>query len=167
MQTLISHKALQSLLDYDPNTGQFTWKVDRRPNIKAGDVAGTVKPTGYIAIMISRKMYSASRLAWFYSYGTWPVNTIDHKDRQPGNNRLSNLQDVPIKVNCENKGLYSNNQSGFNGVIYRKKVGKFQAFVTHNYKWTSLGYYSTAEEAGKVSAAARDALFSNGIGVTI
>ena len=39
--TKLAAERLHELLDYDPDTGVFTW-LEKRGRVKAGDIAGTV-----------------------------------------------------------------------------------------------------------------------------
>lgn len=87
-------KQLRDLLDYYPNKGYFTWKVDRTAGIKAGDVAGTKDKDGYIVIRVLGNKYKAHRLAWFYYYEKWPDKEIDHINRIRDDNRIGNLREV-------------------------------------------------------------------------
>jgi len=100
----ITHEDLLEVLDYNPETGVFHWKTAMGSRALAGDVAGTFCE-GYWVIRIYGRGYSAARLAWFYMTGDWPVNQIDHIDREKLNNRFENLRDVTAKVNCENRDI--------------------------------------------------------------
>ena len=69
----LTQEELKRLLNYDPKTGIFVWKIYRNYNAKIGDIAGnTNATTGYINIKINNKSYSAHRLAWLYVYGYFP-----------------------------------------------------------------------------------------------
>lgn len=54
-----------------------------------------------------------SRILWFMYYKEVP-DIIDHKDGNPRNNQISNLRNVKIKVNCENRKIV--NETGHAGV---------------------------------------------------
>ena len=43
---MLTAKRLRELLDYDPDTGVFRWKV-RRQRIKIGSIAGRSQSAGY------------------------------------------------------------------------------------------------------------------------
>ena len=47
---LLTASRLRELLDYDPETGVFTWRVTRAPHFRPGDIAGYIDPNGYRVI---------------------------------------------------------------------------------------------------------------------
>jgi hypothetical protein len=83
----------RELLDYNPWTGTFTWKV-KRGNLRAGSVAGSVNENGYRVIHIDDREYRASRLAYFMHYGEWPSRNIRHMDGNRLNDEINNLKDT-------------------------------------------------------------------------
>ena len=147
-QNLLALDTLKEILDYNPITGLFTWKIDRKGGSKAGDVAGCHQ-SGYIYIKINYKLYAAHRLAWFFTYGQWPSEIIDHIDNNSTNNQILNLREASHSENMRNKKTYANNKTGYKGVSLNQSSGKFQAKIRVDGKQFSLGYYSTAEEAHK------------------
>lgn len=89
--TDLSLERLSELLDYNPATGVFVWKV-ARCNVKVGDVAGrTYKPTNYRVIRIDDVDYYAARLAWYYVTGEWPRGAIRYQDKNRENLAFDNL----------------------------------------------------------------------------
>ena len=134
---------LRSILSYDPETGVFTWKVSTSRRVKAGSPDGG----GYLRISVQSRRYLAHRLAWFYVYGTWPEDQLDHINRNRSDNRIANLRDVSHKQNHQNAGKRSDNTSGHPGVSWHKRDSKWQAQIKHSYKRIHLGYFKTMEEA--------------------
>ena len=94
---LITISELIAQLNYEPETGIFTWKKAKRGHTKAGAKAGTIRPNGYINITINRKPYYAHRLAWFYTTGQWPTHHIDHINGVRDDNRIENLREADRK----------------------------------------------------------------------
>lgn len=137
---------LRSLLDYDPETGEFRWR-GRTGRGRAGMIAGNVhKQRGYRHISINHKLYSAGILAWVYVNGEMPSGEIDHIDRVRHNNKISNLRDVPHRVNMQNISIEPlNNKLGLTGV--RKVNLRYQAQIQVNRKNHHLGYFTTPQEA--------------------
>lgn len=76
---------LDEVLDYDPIAGRLTWKTGRY----AGQQAGTGRRP---AVHVDGVKYSASRLVWFFSYGTWPQSHIAFKNGSADDLRISNLR---------------------------------------------------------------------------
>src|SRR5690242_12646769 len=78
-QSDISQEELKRLLRYDPDAGEFFWRVARK-GIVLGSRAGGKRPTGdgkeYWYISIDRTEYLGHRLAWLYTYGRWPASRI-------------------------------------------------------------------------------------------
>lgn len=72
-------KRLRDLLEYNPETGIFRWRVNRRPATLAGDEAGYIRADGFVILMVDRRIIPAHRLAWFFMRGEWPPkNTLPH-----------------------------------------------------------------------------------------
>jgi hypothetical protein len=142
-----AQRQVKRLFWYCPEAGKFTRLVSAGTRGKAGDNAGSLSPDGYVRIMIKFKNYFAHRLAWLYMHGTWPVEMIDHTDRNKSNNRISNLRECTQSENLHNVGLRANNSTGFKAVIWNKGAGKFVAQAYVNGKKRHLGYFITAESA--------------------
>jgi hypothetical protein len=134
----ITQEKLKEILDYNPDTGIFTWKVSKAKRIKVGSVAGCKNNLGYILIRIDGKIYLAHRLAWLYTHGDFPLNCIDHINQIKDDNRICNLRDVTVSENMQN-------QSQVLG--YTKNGSKYKATITLNNILYQLGSYATKEQA--------------------
>lgn len=135
----LTHEFLLSILSYDPESGQFIWRV-RRSRTPAGSVAGIVDD-GYVRIKICHKMYRAHRLAWFYVTGKWPVAEIDHKDLNSINNRWTNLREATHSQNNANRRKRPNGKSLFKGVGWNIRKRQWCAKITINKKSNVIGYF--------------------------
>ena len=103
---MISFEEASLLLNYNPETGVLTWKVNRGSKFKAGDIAGHTSTSGYIDVCVKGRLYGAHRLAWLLSYGEFPKfpeEELDHINRIRHDNRLSNLRKVSKSENNKNK----------------------------------------------------------------
>lgn len=92
---------LKTLLEYDPKTGHFTWKVSRGKAM-VGNIAGLLSSYGYRLIGIDGKLYFSGRLVWFYQHGRWPEPCIDHINGRRDDDRLINLREVSYRMNNVN-----------------------------------------------------------------
>jgi hypothetical protein len=106
----------------------------------------------YIGIRLDNVLYLAHRLAWFYSYGKWPVDQIDHINGDRTDNRLINLREATNAENAQNKRIRAG-KSGFCGV--RKENSKWLAEIKVNYKPIRIGLFNTPEEAHQAYIAAK------------
>lgn len=142
------HETLIKLLDYNINTGLFTWKCNRSGSAKKGTVAGAFKHTsGYVVIKVMGNIYLAHRLAWFYVYKVWPNNLIDHIDRDKHNNKLNNLREATYIDNNRNSLIHGSNTSGSRGVFFDTSINKWRSQIYINKVRHNLGTYNTIEEA--------------------
>lgn len=157
-QELINH--MNKSLSYDPETGEFTYKVARGPR-KAGDVAGTIcNHYGYRIIGVgpkgSHRTYGAHRLAFLLMEGRWP-GIIDHKNGVRDDNRWENLRECTQQQNCMNTSSRRGTSSKYRGVRKRNRwvsslnenrvVWLAQIYV--NKKNKHLGYFDTEDAAAE------------------
>lgn len=68
----LTAKMLRSVLRYNQRTGAFVWRRSTSRKRLKGERAGTLTH-GYTIITIFGQHYRASRLAWFYVHGRWPL----------------------------------------------------------------------------------------------
>lgn len=108
-------------LEYLPSTGEWFWRNPPNHNGRLKDtLAGYVRPTGYRLIRIGGTAYFASRLAFLWMLGRWPYDEVDHKDRDPSNDRWDNLRDATSSENKYNRDLgFYNSYRG----VYRSGSG--------------------------------------------
>lgn len=152
---------LRSILDYDPETGIFTWKVSTSNSVKAGGITGCPNGLGYLRIKVLSRAYRAHRLAWLHHFGEWPKDQLDHINRNRSDNRIANLREVTNKQNHQNKSKPSNNTSGHPGVSWHRRISKWIAKITHNQKQIHLGYFSILEDAIAARKAAEKLYWSD------
>ena len=114
-------------LNYDPTSGEITWK-------KNGKLAGWYKD-GYLRV--GKFQLYGHRIAFFIMEGYWPKE-VDHINGVRSDNRWENLRDVSHLDNCRNlkvakkhnktKTLYVH-KHGLGFVVsvggYRKYVSNF------------------------------------------
>jgi len=158
------------LFSYDAGSGQLFWK--ERPlssftgktessirnacgswNTKyAGKEAGTLarqSPTRGVvnrAILVWMKGVSmeAHRIIWEISYGPIPDGMfIDHINRNPIDNRLSNLRLATQSENARNCTLYKSSTTRLKGVSFFKQSAKWKATIGINNKHIHLGLFQT------------------------
>ena len=152
----ITQSGLKRILKYNPETGQFTWRVAISNRVKVGDATGVEKSNGYINIRLDRKDWLAHRLAWLYMTGSFPKNDTDHINRVKTDNRFCNLREATRSQNKMNMKACCNNKIGVKGIYRRKSYSKNRkyrkGFITTtmlNGKTIYIGSYATLKEASK------------------
>lgn len=142
---------------YDPATGLVTRRISSGRAAHAGAIVGT-KSKGAYQVRVDGVAYRLHRLVWLYMTGQHPLGVIDHMDGNPANNVWSNLRDVTESVNQQNqRHAQRHNATGFLGVTFNKRRGKFQAQIGVKTGHKYLGLFRTAEEAhGAYLAAKRE-----------
>ena len=154
--SLLTAARLREVLNFDPETGIFTWRFKPNRCIRIGDVAGGKQIQGYWKISVDRRAYFAHRLAWLYIHGTWPVDQIDHIDCQKDNNRIANLREAGGVFNSQNqRKAHKNNISGLLGAHWSAQEKKWRTAIMVDGKLIHLGYFPAAEEAHAAYVAAK------------
>lgn len=143
---MISHEKLKRILNYDKDTGHFTWLVKTSRKVVAGKIAGGTNVAGYTVIGVGGKTYYAHRLAWFYVTGSWP-DQIDHSNGDRSDNSWKNLREATYQQNILNSKLAAHNTSGFKGVSWHRGAGKWSAQIVLDGIQKYLGLYETPQEA--------------------
>jgi len=144
---------IKKYLRYDAETGKIFWKLNKGSTGKAGNEAGG-QNGGYLRMKLNRKSYKAHRIAWLLTYGSWPVDQIDHINGNKNDNRLANLRNVSNRENSRNKKIYKNNTSGTLGVSFDKSKQGYVASIMINGKHKNLGVFKNKEESIAARAAA-------------
>ena len=146
----LTQDELKKVLNYNPLTGVFRWKISTNSRSQVGNIAGGLKPSGRWEIMYDYRAYKAHRLAWLYVYGEISEELfIDHIDGNPSNNQISNLRTCTAAENQKNRKISKNNTSGFKGVHLEKSVNKYMVSIRNPETGKHEHYhgFTTLEEA--------------------
>ncbi len=141
-------QAIKTHLKYNEATGDITVikKYNRKKNI--GDkVFFSNDKDGYKIGSFLGREFKAHRIAWFLYYGIWPEFIIDHIDRNPSNNKISNLRAATKSLNALNSKLRIDSSSKHTGVSWKKDKKKWKSYITIDGKQKHLGYYDDIEGA--------------------
>ena len=94
--TELTHEELTRLLDYDPETGVFRWRMNMAREAKAGSIAGYRSKYGN-QIKVKGNKHTSRRLVWFYIHGDMPRNNLFVKNNDKYDDRISNIGMLPDK----------------------------------------------------------------------
>ena len=143
---------LHKLLICDAGAGTLYWK-ERTSNLFANKSvhackrwntmfahkkAFTADQCGYRIGSIFDRLFKAHRVIWAMHYREWPCGEIDHINHDRADNGITNLRVVTSRENGMNKSMLKNNVSGYTGVNYDKKAGKWRASIMVNGKTKHL-----------------------------
>jgi hypothetical protein len=149
IKALPSLETLQKYLNYDPASGDLTWRAGLAyaKQRQAGAKAGTMSKGGYLRTSIERSMYANNRISWKMHYGVDPSGVIDHEDGNKLNNRIDNLRDTTQVGNVCNAIIRSDNTTGYKGVIFDKRRGLYTFNLKLNGIPTRRRHFDSPEEA--------------------
>lgn len=152
---ILTQEILKELLDYNLNTGVFTWKPRDKRHFKlerdckawnnrfAGNTAKGFDGRGYETISVLCKSHKSHRLAWLYTYGRFPNDEIDHINGKITDNRIVNLRDVDRTGNNRNFKLNKNNKTGKMGVKFDNRRDRWIARIGKKH----LGSFKLKQDA--------------------
>ena len=150
---IIAQKRLKEVLNYDPETGFFTWKKKIARCVKIGARTGSIQSNGYMLIGIDNMRYLAHRLAFIYMTGSAP-DYVDHINHDEIDNRWENLASASTLDNARNQSRHSDNTSGANGVYWHKGKNKWHATYRMEGKNYHVWYFAAVAEAAKARKSA-------------
>jgi hypothetical protein len=161
MEEVMNLEDLKNVLDYDPSSGKFTWKVKVADKITVGSRAGTNRKDGYRQIKLFGKYYLEHRLAWFWMKGEFLEHQVDHLNGVRDDNRWCNLREASPKENRQNTVKQKRNKTGFLGVRKdpRLKINPYQAHIGIGYGTKVLGNFATPEMAFEARLKAQKELY--------
>lgn len=143
---MITQLELKAILEYEPDTGEWTWLISPRANVPVGQLAGSYNSEGYKRIKIDGVVYPATQLAVLYMTGRWPKDEVDHKNRIPGDDRWINLREATHSENMRNRAPRKDNKSGVAGISWRESRQKWVVKCDGVY----IGQFNALEDAVKV-----------------
>ena len=120
-----------------------TIQVDEDILEKYGRYVIGIGPKKQVQIFINRKSYLLHKLI------LRDVPEIDHKDTNPCNNTRLNLRPATSSQNNQNQKIGSRNKSGYKGVSWNKKSGKWCAQIQVDGVNFHIGFYVDKVEAAK------------------
>ena len=150
MSTLIPVERLWKLYDYNPLTGQLISRRLGRP------LKPRLDHSGYKTVNIihngKNRSFKHSRVVYAWCTGAWPIQELDHEDRNRANDRFHNLRPTTRRKNIHNSSRFKG------GCAYDKAIGLYRARIQIQGKRKYLGAFATEAEAQQAYKDALNAL---------
>lgn len=140
---------IREYINYNPDTGVFTWRKDHSTRMKKGKIVGNVQWDGYYRVGFKGIPYYGHRVAWFLTYGVQPEHEIDHINGDRSDNRLDNLRAAKRKQNTYNTPVRKDSRTQVKGVHFRRDTGKYRAHCRVDGIVHWLGNFDKIEEAAE------------------
>jgi hypothetical protein len=127
----LTQSRAKELFDYNPETGDITWKASNSNVVKIGQKAGSLDRLGNrIVIMADKTIYRAHQIAFLIMQGYIPEE-VDHINGDSSDNAWDNLRGVSHSENMQNRKLCSNNTTGIMGVAWNKNNNNWRVRIKH------------------------------------
>jgi HNH endonuclease/NUMOD4 motif/AP2 domain len=121
--------------------------VSKRGHVMKPRISGN----GYLEIYLQkynvRRLWRIHRLLALTFLSMREEQVVDHIDRNPLNNALSNLRCCDRSQNLWNSKKRKDNQSGYKGVYFCTRTNKWGAMIAVRHKRIWLGRFTSKEEA--------------------
>ena len=145
MKEIHLNKGFVALVDDDDYSflSKSKWRIDSKGYAVKDEIQSDKKQK---MVLMHRKILSLSSVDKL---------CVDHINRNPLDNRRSNLRICTHAENMRNSKLNVKNTSGFKGVTWHKQIGKWMAQISLNGKRKYLGVFYDpidAHEAYKIAA---------------
>lgn len=153
---MITLDNINKVLRLDAATGKLFWKVGGRHGRLSGQEAGGMDAQGYRRLRFGRLFIMSHHAAYAIANGRMPTigKEIDHIDGDKLNNRPCNLREVTHGQNQQNARAPKTNTSGFKGVSWHKRIGKWGVNIGVGGRRIACGYFDDVHSAAAAYAAA-------------
>jgi len=138
---------LKTYLKIESNSPSgLVWIKSYTNRIKVNTIAGSKGK--YWSLKFQGITYAVHRLVYFMAHETDPgCFDVEHKDRNKHNNKIENLRLATRQLNNANTKSAKNSSSIYKGVHWNKKLSKWSACITKDYKQIHLGLFESEEDA--------------------
>ena len=150
---------IREIMRYDSESGFLYWRhrKDMRKEWNNRWANKKIKPSSPLSDTIGI-MYNGHRfyiiyhrIIWCHYYGEWPNSNlvIDHINRNHYDNSITNLRLVTYAENNKNRKVPRDNNSGHQGVCWKKRYKRWEASIGVDKKNIYLGVFKNKEDAIK------------------
>ena len=134
------YNAALSMFDYNPDSGDVTYKFGFGNRHSIGDNAGWYNNRGYLLFDINGNKLLCHRFGYYCMKGELP-NSVDHINGIRDDNGWCNLRSCTHAENSMNRGMNSRNKSGYRGVYKDKRRATWNSEVAiKGIKHTKSGF---------------------------
>lgn len=88
-----------------------------------------------------RRNFSGNTCVYLHHFLLGATSEVDHANGDGLDNRRQNLRHATRAQNTQNRAMQKNNKSGFKGVHWHKRRGKWTANIRHEGKTIHLGFF--------------------------
>lgn len=145
---------LCELFTMDENGRLFRRVPCRR--VRPGVEAGGAKGFGYRSVFVDGRDYYCHLVVFALANGRWSAHQVDHINGVRSDNRPENLREATSRQNNQNSGMKKSNKSGYKGVHWETRSGRWVARIRTATKRYHLGSFPDAEMAGLAYAVAAE-----------
>lgn len=116
-------------LSTDSESG-LRWRINKHPGKKDND-AGCKNSKGYWKVSVDKKQIACHRIIWIIHNNMLIPNrmVINHKNLNPSDNSIDNLECVDIATNNKRRGVFKNTPNGVKGLAWKNKSLSWRATV--------------------------------------
>lgn len=144
LQVTLTQGQVTLVDDIDADIMQFKWSAGFRPNYADGGryvaYRGNKNKTELLHRVIVARMLGRPLCT---------KDSVDHINRDTLDNRRANLRISTQQQNQGNRKKSKNNSSGYKGVVFNKRLGKWSAFIGYDGKPKYLGLFASPELAAQ------------------